>query len=88
MCTPWRQSACAYRYPGDAQLQEDRHFLIIWSTTTTTTTIESIHPISFTALARMSINPLSNPKGVKLLCELCQKPAFVQCTQCRVTYYW
>ncbi|KAF6022930.1 ZMYND12 [Bugula neritina] len=35
----------------------------------------------------MSINPLSNPKGVKLLCELCQKPAFIQCTECRVTYY-
>ncbi|XP_067947859.1 zinc finger MYND domain-containing protein 12-like [Watersipora subatra] len=35
----------------------------------------------------MSINPLSNPKGIKLLCELCQKPAFVQCTDCRVTYY-
>jgi len=35
----------------------------------------------------MSLNPLANPKGVKLLCELCQKPAFVQCTQCRVTYY-
>ncbi|XP_002731142.1 zinc finger MYND domain-containing protein 12-like [Saccoglossus kowalevskii] len=35
----------------------------------------------------MTLNPLANPKGVKLLCELCQKPAFVQCTQCRVTYY-
>lgn len=35
-----------------------------------------------------TINPLANPKGVKLLCELCQKPAFVQCTDCRVTYYW
>lgn len=35
----------------------------------------------------MTLNPLSNPKGVKLLCELCQKPAFVQCTRCRVTYY-
>jgi len=35
----------------------------------------------------MTLNPLSNPKGVKLLCELCQKPAFVQCTLCRVTYY-
>ncbi|ESO90434.1 hypothetical protein LOTGIDRAFT_123333 [Lottia gigantea] len=35
----------------------------------------------------MTLNPLSNPKGVKLLCELCQKPAFVQCTICRVTYY-
>lgn len=35
-----------------------------------------------------TINPLANPKGVKLLCELCQKPAFLQCTECRVTYYW
>lgn len=34
-----------------------------------------------------TINPLANPKGVKLLCELCQKPAFVQCMDCRVTYY-
>ncbi|XP_048580934.1 zinc finger MYND domain-containing protein 12 [Nematostella vectensis] len=34
-----------------------------------------------------TINPLANPKGVKLVCELCQKPAFVQCTDCRVTYY-
>lgn len=36
----------------------------------------------------MTLNPLANPKGVKLLCELCQKPAFIQCTKCRVTYYW
>ncbi|XP_041377508.1 zinc finger MYND domain-containing protein 12-like isoform X2 [Gigantopelta aegis] len=35
----------------------------------------------------MMLNPLANPKGLKLLCELCQKPAFIQCTQCRVTYY-
>ncbi|XP_050413704.1 zinc finger MYND domain-containing protein 12 [Patella vulgata] len=35
----------------------------------------------------MTLNPLSNPKGLKLLCELCQKPAFIQCTLCRVTYY-
>lgn len=35
-----------------------------------------------------TINPLANPKGVKLLCELCQKPAFNQCPDCRVTYYW
>lgn len=33
------------------------------------------------------MNPLANPKGVKLLCELCQKPAYLQCTSCRVTYY-
>jgi len=25
---------------------------------------------------------------MKLLCELCQKPAHVQCGKCRVTYYW
>ena len=42
----------------------------------------------FLYTATMSINPLSNPKGIKLLCELCQKPAYIQCTQCRVTYYW
>jgi len=35
-----------------------------------------------------SIDPLANPKGVVRLCELCQKPAFIQCTQCRVTFYW
>ncbi|KAM8927154.1 zinc finger MYND domain-containing protein 12 [Pelodytes ibericus] len=33
------------------------------------------------------VNPLSNPKGVKLLCELCQRPAFTQCQACKVTYY-
>ena len=36
---------------------------------------------------KMSLNPLANPKGVKLNCELCQKPAFIQCTKCHVTYY-
>eukprot|EP00112_Aurelia_sp_Birch-Aquarium-sp1_P024374 Seg768.15 transcript_id=Seg768.15/GoldUCD/mRNA.D3Y31 product="Zinc finger MYND domain-containing protein 12" protein_id=Seg768.15/GoldUCD/D3Y31 len=35
----------------------------------------------------MAVNPLANPKGVKLLCELCQKPALIQCTKCRLTYY-
>ncbi|XP_025081021.1 zinc finger MYND domain-containing protein 12-like [Pomacea canaliculata] len=35
----------------------------------------------------MTLNPLAFPKGVKYLCELCQKPAYMQCTQCRVTYY-
>lgn len=35
----------------------------------------------------MDLNPLANPKGVKLLCELCQIPAFVQCKFCNVTYY-
>lgn len=35
----------------------------------------------------MTLNPLANPKGVKLVCELCQKPAFNQCTSCKVTYY-
>ncbi|XP_053546533.1 zinc finger MYND domain-containing protein 12 [Bombina bombina] len=33
------------------------------------------------------VNPLSNPKAVKLLCELCHSPAYVQCTGCKVTYY-
>lgn len=33
------------------------------------------------------INPLSNPKGVELRCELCAKPAYITCTKCRVTYY-
>ncbi|XP_078414262.1 zinc finger MYND domain-containing protein 12 isoform X2 [Cetorhinus maximus] len=33
------------------------------------------------------IYPLSNPKGVKLECEMCQKTAYVMCSQCRVTYY-
>ncbi|XP_017324089.1 zinc finger MYND domain-containing protein 12 [Ictalurus punctatus] len=35
----------------------------------------------------MSISPLANPKGTKKLCELCQKPAYLQCTKCRVTFY-
>ncbi|XP_065061370.1 zinc finger MYND domain-containing protein 12-like [Rhopilema esculentum] len=35
----------------------------------------------------MAVNPLANPKGIKLLCELCQKPALIQCTKCRLTYY-
>lgn len=35
----------------------------------------------------MDINPLANPKGIKLLCELCQIPAFIQCKFCNVTYY-
>ncbi|KAK7094179.1 zinc finger MYND domain-containing protein 12-like [Littorina saxatilis] len=35
----------------------------------------------------MTLNPLAFPKGVKLTCELCQKPAFLQCILCRVTYY-
>ncbi|XP_043102764.1 zinc finger MYND domain-containing protein 12 isoform X2 [Puntigrus tetrazona] len=33
------------------------------------------------------VNPLANPKGVKKLCELCQKPAKRQCTKCLVTFY-
>jgi len=35
----------------------------------------------------MAINPLANPKGIKLNCELCNKPAFIYCTKCRVTHY-
>lgn len=34
------------------------------------------------------LNPLANPKGVKIFCELCPKPAYFQCTECRVAYYW
>jgi len=35
----------------------------------------------------MTLNPLAFPKGTVHLCELSQKPAFIQCTLCRVTYY-
>jgi len=35
-----------------------------------------------------AIDPLANPKGVVRLCELCQKPAYIQCLECRVTFYW
>ncbi|KAH6565725.1 hypothetical protein BASA61_010069 [Batrachochytrium salamandrivorans] len=38
-------------------------------------------------MAATRINPLSNPKGVKLSCELCAKPAYTQCKDCRVTFY-
>ncbi|KAK4475292.1 hypothetical protein MN116_002362 [Schistosoma mekongi] len=31
--------------------------------------------------------PLANPKGMKYSCELCFKPAYLQCGMCRVTYY-
>ncbi|OCT72719.1 zinc finger MYND domain-containing protein 12 [Xenopus laevis] len=34
-----------------------------------------------------AVNPLSNPKGVKLQCELCNSPAYLQCPGCKVTYY-
>ena len=34
------------------------------------------------------VYPLSFPKGIKHLCELCQKPAHKICEKCRVTYYW
>ncbi|KAM4014703.1 zinc finger MYND domain-containing protein 12 [Anomaloglossus baeobatrachus] len=33
------------------------------------------------------VNPLANPKGVKLQCELCHNPAYIQCRDCKVTYY-
>ncbi len=36
----------------------------------------------------IEVNPLSNPKGVKLLCHLCNAPARVQCPSCRYTFYW
>lgn len=35
-----------------------------------------------------SVYPLAFPKGVKLTCELCQKPAHNCCGKCLVTYYW
>ena len=35
-----------------------------------------------------SVYPLAFPKGTKLLCELCQKPAHKICEDCRVTHYW
>jgi hypothetical protein len=35
-----------------------------------------------------SVYPLAIPKGVKYLCELCQKTAHLMCGKCRVTYYW
>nr|ACO08964.1 Zinc finger MYND domain-containing protein 12 [Osmerus mordax] len=34
-----------------------------------------------------TLNPLANPRGAKKLCELCQKPAYLQCNNCRVTFY-
>ncbi|KAL7884858.1 hypothetical protein AOLI_G00076280 [Acnodon oligacanthus] len=34
-----------------------------------------------------TINPLANPKGEKKLCELCQRPAHLQCSKCRVAFY-
>lgn len=47
-----------------------------------------IRSVCRSSQATMTLNPLAFPKGVKYLCELCQKPAYMQCTQCRVTYYW
>lgn len=38
-------------------------------------------------IAMATLDPLANPKGVIRLCELCQKPAHIQCTKCRVTFY-
>jgi hypothetical protein len=35
-----------------------------------------------------AVYPLAFPKGIKYLCELCQKPAHRVCEKCRVTYYW
>ena len=36
----------------------------------------------------ISVNPLAVPKGKKLLCEICQQPAHLQCALCKVTCYW
>jgi hypothetical protein len=35
----------------------------------------------------LAINPLSNAKGTSRECELCGKPAHLQCKNCRVTFY-
>lgn len=35
-----------------------------------------------------AFSPLSNPRGCDLKCEVCSKPAYLQCSACRVTYYW
>ena len=36
----------------------------------------------------ISVNPLAVSKGKKLLCEICQQPARLQCAMCKATYYW
>ncbi|XP_019907498.1 zinc finger MYND domain-containing protein 12 isoform X2 [Esox lucius] len=36
---------------------------------------------------KSTLHTLANPKGVKKQCELCHKPAYLQCTKCRVTFY-
>jgi hypothetical protein len=51
------------------------------ATTTMTTTTTAI------AMLSQPINPLANPKGVKLTCELCGTIATVQCGGCRVVHY-
>lgn len=33
------------------------------------------------------MNPLALPKATKKLCELCEGRAFLECSQCRVTFY-
>uniref|UniRef100_A0A667WYF9 Zinc finger, MYND-type containing 12 n=1 Tax=Myripristis murdjan TaxID=586833 RepID=A0A667WYF9_9TELE len=43
--------------------------------------------MSFSRTIGSFIIPLSIPKGVKKLCELCEKPAHLQCTKCRLTFY-
>ena len=34
-----------------------------------------------------AVSPLAAPKGTKMVCELCQKPALLLCTGCRCAYY-
>ena len=41
-----------------------------------------------TSKMEVSVNPLAVPKGQKLLCEICQQPARLQCAMCKATYYW
>lgn len=35
-----------------------------------------------------AIIPLALPKGAEKFCELCQREARLQCSKCRVTFYW
>lgn len=35
-----------------------------------------------------AVNPLANSKGENKWCEICQKPAYLRCRQCHVTFYW
>ncbi|XP_014774051.1 zinc finger MYND domain-containing protein 12 isoform X1 [Octopus bimaculoides] len=47
----------------------------------------SIFSVDRLKSVNMSVYPFAVPKGIKLLCELCQKSANLVCTNCKVTYY-